>query len=569
MAKLPDFIKVPADFGPEGTDVRLVGVSADLKRGRVGRSVDLSLWSYIRRSVAGLSYKQYEAFIDFVMEQQQVQRVGKDRDKNITAHDARYDQLASRSDRVGTPFLGVDQYRLFKAATDVFLMMRVGALPGENVRRPGRVKTDPMDPLPNAGDGLDDGALKQARNANSEEESYDDLDVQASDDLPLTAEGLLPYLDAVLDNLGLPGRFSEKRNERRVDPLGRSLDDKLMRPPFLELIWSYWHEEGMLVQTMNAISLRFQNRRQPNGRDGLAGVNLDPLRPMSNLLWGYVQDEQHRLTIPRRVYEYDHHYGLRMEGRAIPPMQTVDSRSQFIAAFHELLYRACQFYREDDNTIVKADAFPILNSLKDVHVVLSEGAHNQYGDLPWTARGEMLQQMYLLGRDEIREFLGGRPSVVYPENWMDRVDSVKRLQGWADVSVIHFHDLAVFGEMLLLSARFTKWIDIFQSEEAATWARFFRPQIQGYVHAYHAVTGVDLSAETSSVQDKSYRDMLPSALMRQRLQEEIAQRGNRNGQIAGGQPLIASTANGSSPLARTNGTRRALPLPQRFGPGQR
>ena len=74
MAKLPDFIKVPADFGPEGTDVRLVGVSADLKRGRVGRSVDLSLWSYIRRSVAGLSYKQYEAFIDFVMEQQQVQR---------------------------------------------------------------------------------------------------------------------------------------------------------------------------------------------------------------------------------------------------------------------------------------------------------------------------------------------------------------------------------------------------------------------------------------------------------------------------------------------------------------
>ena len=27
-----------------------------------------------------------------------------------------------------------------------------------------------------------------------------------------------------------------------------------MRPLFLELIWSYWHEEGMLVQTMNALS---------------------------------------------------------------------------------------------------------------------------------------------------------------------------------------------------------------------------------------------------------------------------------------------------------------------------
>ena len=30
-------------------------------------------------------------------------------------------------------------------------------------------------------------------------------------------------------------------------------------PCLLELIWSYWHEEAMLVQTTNAIALRFQN----------------------------------------------------------------------------------------------------------------------------------------------------------------------------------------------------------------------------------------------------------------------------------------------------------------------
>ena len=39
------------------------------------------------------------------------------------------------------------------------------------------------------------------------------------------------------------------------------LRSKLTRPVFLELIWNYWMEEGMLVQTMNAITWRFQNRQ--------------------------------------------------------------------------------------------------------------------------------------------------------------------------------------------------------------------------------------------------------------------------------------------------------------------
>ena len=33
----------------------------------------------------------------------------------------------------------------------------------------------------------------------------------------------------------------------------------------MELIWSYWHEEGMLAQTLNAILARFQNRRLVDG----------------------------------------------------------------------------------------------------------------------------------------------------------------------------------------------------------------------------------------------------------------------------------------------------------------
>jgi hypothetical protein len=279
----------------------------------------------------------------------------------------------------------------------------------------------------------------------------------------------------VLRNIGLP-----RWTTGAAGTVRSALESRLVRPMFVELIWSYWHEEGMLVQAANAITLRFQNRRQPGGgRDPLAGMDLDPLRPMSNLLWGYVQDLPHWLTIPRRAYEYDHHYGLRLEGRAVPPLDPADSRSQFVAAFHELLYRACQFYREDDNTIVKADPFPMLNVLKDLHVVLSEGAHNQYGDLPSTARAEMLMQMYLLGRPEIREFLGGRTMVAYPETWMDRVDSVKRMMGWSDVSVIQFHDLATFGELLLLSIRYGHWLAQHDPTEAATWAGIGGPRCRG------------------------------------------------------------------------------------------
>src|SRR5262249_39398769 len=198
---------------------------------------------------------------------------------------------------------------------------------------------------------------------------------------------------------------------------------KLTQPCFLELIWSYWHEEGMLVQTMNAITQRFQNVRGSRGNP-LAQLEIDPLRPLNNMLWGYLQDEQHRLTVRRRVYEYDHHYGLSLYGLAVPEFSPADSRSKFIEAFHNLLQIVAAFFKQDDDTTVVADGFPALNALRDVHLILSEGQHNQYGDLPWTARMEMLMQQWLLARPEFREFLPTRIMVDYPEPWMDRVDAM-------------------------------------------------------------------------------------------------------------------------------------------------
>ena len=266
---------------------------------------------------------------------------------------------------------------------------------------------------------------------------------------------------------------------------------------FLELLWSYWQDEGGLVQTMNAISWRFQNRTPGSrGRDPLAGMDVDPLRPMSNLLWGWIQDAQHRLSTRRRDYEYDHEYGFVLASRSRPPVRGADSRSRFIESFHNLLSLGAEFYNRDDDTTIIADGFPALNALKETHIMLTEGAHNQYGDLPWTARHEMLMYQWILSRSEVYDFIHTRSMVAYTETWIAPLEAMNKLQGWSDVSVTHFRDLAVFGEQLLLGIRFGAWSHEHDPARAANWVRYWRPEVQAYIHAYRAVTGVDLTRRT-------------------------------------------------------------------------
>jgi hypothetical protein len=265
--------------------------------------------------------------------------------------------------------------------------------------------------------------------------------------------------------------------------------------PGIELIWSYWHEEGMLVQTIDAVTRRFQNIGAPVGPDPLSHLDIDPLRPLNNLLWGFIQDEPRRLTVKRRAYEYDHHYGLTLSGKAAAHTPSADSRSQFSAAFDNLLHLSATFLKDDDDTTVIADGLPLLRALKDVHLLLAaEGTHNQFGDLPWTARAEMLQQQWILAKPEIRDFLKSQTKISYEESWMSQVDTMKKLQGWSDVSITHFHNLGVYGEQVLLPVRYGDWTMTNNEDAAKNWARYWRPEIQGYVHATRAVTGVDLTA---------------------------------------------------------------------------
>jgi hypothetical protein len=293
--------------------------------------------------------------------------------------------------------------------------------------------------------------------------------------------------------------------------------EALSRPCMIELLWSYWMEQGMLVQTVAAIANRFQNRAGQRVPDPLASFALDPLRSASNLLWGYLQTEHERLSVARRAFEYLAHYGLTLDGRAVPKFRPAETRSRFLEAFHTLLHVTSRFFREDDDNTVSADAFPILNALHDLHLVLAEGAHNQYGDLPWTARVEMLTEQWILSRPEVREFLRSRPMVPLAEPWMGTVEVMRSLQGWGDTSITHFRQLAVSGEKLLLSVRFGGWSDVDKAASAAVWARHWRSRIQSYVHSYRAVTGVDLTLDQTATRLSQDLFEQPSVHLKRRL----------------------------------------------------
>lgn len=475
-----------------------VGVA--LSRSATASTADLAFWQGILNSTEQMSFNNYLRFMNSLF-------CGENDFSDVPAFEQqRFEQKRALRNQLRTrrllPFTDSDAYRAIKAATEAFVMINCGVLA-----------------TPRPFDAVRDAAYLRRRDlpvpaGRLEDVFTEDYLVQVLGGA--VGDKTLPYLAVIrskLPDISIKLSPLDDVDIARVGECTGILQDKLTNPCLLELIWSYWHEEGMLVQTMNSITRRFQNVRVGE-RDPLANLEIDPLRPLNNVIWGFVQDEQHRLSVVRRNYEYDHHYGLRLEGRAVKRMQTADSRSRFIEAFHNLLRLCAVFFKQDDDTTVKADAFPVLNALKEVHLILSQGAHNQFGDLPSTARIEMLMEQWMLARPEFREFLPTRIMTAYPEPWMDRVDAMKKLQGWSDASVLHFRNLAIFGEQVLLSIRWGHWSDVQEPLQAFNWARFFRPQIQGYSHAYRAVTGVDLSADAT---DKNVDATLPSVLLQRRL----------------------------------------------------
>lgn len=455
---------------------------------------DIALWAVIRKSCEAMSFNNYMRFTDHVLCGRAFDDAG-DEGCWPELWKARTNEVTALSQRRFLPFTDSDAYRLLKIATEAFVTVNSGVcarIPFNRNDRDYLLRRDLSDTDLN---GLWHNYLVRVNG---------------------THDRIIPYLAIIREKLrDVPIRASSLGQFQMPDDTYGILQAKLAAPCFNELIWSYWHEEAMVVQTINALCRRFQNVRRPGDIDPLATLDIDPLRSLNNLLWGLIQDEQHRLSVVRRNYEYDHHYGLRLEGRATRNLRPADSRSKFLEAFHNLLALCWKFFKQDDDTTYKADGFTVLNGLKEVHLLLSHGAHNQFGDLPTVSRTEMLMNLWLLARPEFREFLPGRTMTANPEIWIDRVDAMKKLQNWTDVSALHFRNLAVYGEQILASVRYGNWTDISDPSHAANWARFWRPQLQSYIHDYRVVTGADLASESE------VDTTLPAVHLSRRLAEQV------------------------------------------------
>jgi hypothetical protein len=497
-----------------------------LQRTFAGPTADRALWPAIRNRTAAIGFDRYKKFIDCVfceIHPDQKDPLTDVRKRiNGLVNDDCLDDAKDQKSRLS--IYGPYAYGVLKLATQTFLTLESGVVIRDN--KPGKSKIFDID--------------KERIRANDFSLTLSRL----QDELKtyLAPADQLPYLDRIVANL----ITLNPQDVKEVLPycLG-VLQYRLTSPSLIELIWSYWLEQGMLVQTMNAVARRFQNRRG-SANDPLGELEFDPLRPLNNLIWGYIQDEHNRLTVPRRAHEYMHHYGLSLMGKAVPDLNPADSRSKFIEAFHSLLAAAARFFKEDSDTTVIADAFPLLNALKEVHLILAEGAHNQFGDLTWTARAEMMTIQWMLARPEMKEFLRGRYMVPYQEEWMGAVDSMKKLQGWTDTTITHFYELAVTGERILLSIRYGDWSDIENIEDQAkNWARSCKPEIQRYIHGYRTVTGVDLAADIVDTRDAAARYLQPSVLLQRRLTQQTSTMPAR-GQT--GPDLIAARVSGQAAL---------------------
>jgi hypothetical protein len=440
-------------------------IQVTLQRTDQQQTSDQGLWVVIRNRTNAVQFNNYKAYIDG------------------------FSTPSTPLGRLGG--FGFDAYQFLRYATELYLMQEVGVATTTMYNQIASDSNALADEQSRLGRPITGGDLLQMRN------QY--LQNLTGNSPP----AVLPYLKLIRERLSeLPLKAP---SEVPSLSYGVSLDS-LTSPILLELLFCYWLEAGMLVQSMNVIALRFQNRRTGNGRNPLTNLEIDPLRLLgSNILWNYIRSEQDRLTVLRRAFEYEHEYGLELRGKAVGNVHPADKRSRFLETFHTLLYLTSQFYKQDDDTTKIADGFPVLKGLTDLHMLLAQGAGNQRPELTLEARAEFLVIEWILSRPEIREFLGSRIMVPYREPWMDRVDLLRSLFGWGDVSITHFRDLADYGEKILLSVRFANWSVVNDGHQAANWARYFRPEIQGYIYAYKAVTGVDLSTlstDTRPLADK-------------------------------------------------------------------
>ena len=247
---------------------------------------DEYLWAIIKNRAEAVQFRVYKNFMDTVL----LKSLGK-----IERRDAENEDWGAIERLVDR----VNAYDVLKTATELFLMSECGLVPPANQNNFERfiAREDSAD--------FDASLLRQLKkvpatpNADLGPVSWPTGGSTEGGQLAVNTKNLkagylaklsnspsgqvLPYYALIIERLEdlhpKPEIVASAAYEYGI------LREAATRPPMVELIWSYWHEQGMLIQTMAAVSPRFQNRRVGN-RDPLASLNIDPLRGANNLLWG-------------------------------------------------------------------------------------------------------------------------------------------------------------------------------------------------------------------------------------------------------------------------------------------
>jgi outer membrane protein OmpA-like peptidoglycan-associated protein len=263
-----------------------------------------AVWVAIRNRTQAIGFGAYSQFIDNLV----CCLAGRDcvmpANRTLASAMAQRPQIVGLADQLGLNparilSQGVYGYDLLRLATQAFLAMNVGLLregPNGEPRIPTPPDFDAGEEQSRLGYPTDPDTVAERLRAYLKDDGR-----------------VLPYLDSVVTAMLGTGW----RESGALGCYQDVLQHRLESPAMLELIWSYWHEEGALTQTMNAIALRFQNKRR-RGNDPLAQLEIDPLRPLNSLIWGHIQSEYKRLSVVRRAYEYDHHYGITLRGPRDP-----------------------------------------------------------------------------------------------------------------------------------------------------------------------------------------------------------------------------------------------------------
>ena len=215
-------------------------VGVQLRRTAVAPTKDQALWVAIRNSTNAIGFDNYSRFLEVVLCGESPELAN----SRLRSGDTR-NKLRKVQRRQALPFTNVERYRLLKAATEVFLMIHSG------------VDLDDF-----SGVNLSEESRRLNRTVQP-----GDLEAEIREYLVAVATGrgdllkVLPYLGLIrlqLRDVAIVGIDDGDGEAAQV--CHGIIAERLTNPCFLELLWSYWHDESGLVQTLAAITWRFQNR---------------------------------------------------------------------------------------------------------------------------------------------------------------------------------------------------------------------------------------------------------------------------------------------------------------------